>query len=279
MDRLFLMSNDKNAIQDSNVNPNGYYEFEIVGKRKSPHEDLGYVYHIYMKKSDVYGLVIGLPESDDIISEITKNGEPYYYIKGYVKGGTDYLTFKAQNVNKSFIIQVQLVSDGVELNYWDAYMKLRDFYTHTDGRQFGPMTQNSDTGKLTSKFLCDRHIQYNASFDVVPTRSHNFYKLKSNPDYTNNILFENINDSYGEGITEDENKVTYTPLRWGGIIFNQQQDPIVINRVTWARFAINRYDYDDIKPGLMYREWKNTIKAHPKNKEEFDHMWKNNENG
>ena len=57
------------------------------------------------------------------------------------------------------------------MSYWDAYMHLRDYYTYTDGRRFGPLMQNSDSGKLTSKLLCDRHIQYNASFDVVPTRS------------------------------------------------------------------------------------------------------------
>ena len=102
MDKLFLMSNDLNAVQDSNVNPDGYYKFEIVGReRKSPHDTLYYEYNIYMKQNDVNGLVIGLPEGNDNINEITRNGEAYYHVKGYVKNGTDYLTFKATNTSKS----------------------------------------------------------------------------------------------------------------------------------------------------------------------------------
>ena len=48
-----LMSNDNNAIQDSNVNPDGYYEFEIVGKKDDHHDDIGYTYDIFIKKDDI----------------------------------------------------------------------------------------------------------------------------------------------------------------------------------------------------------------------------------
>ena len=275
MDKLFLMSNDANAVQDTNVNPDGYYKFEIVGrKRKSPHDTLYFEYNIFMKKGDVNGVVIGLPESNDTISEITRNGDVYYHIKGYVKNGTDYLTFKATNTSKSFIVEVQLNDFGGYINYWDAYIYLRDYYTSENGRNINPLMQNSNSGVLKSTLLCDRHIQYNASFDIVPTKSNSFYKLKSSPDYTNNILFENINDSYGEGITEDENRVTYNPFKWGGIMYNQQKDPIGMSRVTWDRFAINRYDYDELQPGLMYREWKNNSTSHPTSLEEFKDMWR-----
>ena len=277
MDKLFLMSNDLNAVQDSNVNPDGYYKFEIVGReRKSPHDTLYYEYNIYMKQNDVNGLVIGLPEGNDNINEITRNGEAYYHVKGYVKNGTDYLTFKATNTSKSFIVEVQLNDNGADINYWDAYIYLRDYYTSENGRNINPLMQNSNSGALKSTLLCDRHIQYNASFDIVPTKSNSFYKLKSSPDYTNNILFENINDSYGEGITEDENRVTYNPFKWGGILYNQQEDPIGMNRVSWDRFAINRYDYDDLQPGLMYREYNSTVTSHPSNIDEYREMWKNN---
>ena len=164
MDKLFLMSNDLNAVQDSNVNPDGYYKFEIVGReRKSPHDTLYYEYNIYMKKNDVNGVVIGLPEGNDSINEITRNGEAYYQVKGYVKNGTDYLTFKATNTSKSFIVEVQLNDNGADINYWDAYIYLRDYYTSENGRKINPLMQNSNSGVLKSTLLCDRHIHHNAS--------------------------------------------------------------------------------------------------------------------
>ena len=47
-------------------------------------------------------------------------------------------------------------------------------------------------------------------------------------------------------------------------MYNQQEDPIGISRIV-DRFAINRYDYDDLQPGLMYREYNSTVTSHPSN--------------
>lgn len=278
IDNLFLMSNDYNTSQESYMNSNGYYKFEIIGrKRQPPNETLDFEYNIYIKKNDVRDLNIELKENNDTISETTRHGESYYHVKGYVKNGTDYLIFKAINNSKSFIVEVELKDKrNSHINYSDAYIFLRDYYTNDNGNIIEPFSQELTSGSV-SKLLCDRHIQYNTSFDIVPTNSNNFYKLKSSPDYTNNILFENVNDSYGQGISEDENRVIYNPFQLGGIFVNQQNDLISMNNVTWDRFSIKKSDDNsNVQPGLMYREFKNTVKSHPSNINEYRKMWENN---
>ena len=304
LDNVYLINNSDANDKNNIIMYNGYYKFNIVGKKNSNNEGFTNIMNIMNTN-----ILENKSECENDTTDYNNNIEPFWWRKkkkkkkkksvfsynyeikipekkiknlktdpNNINNNKDWINYNISgnvsnnssnniefNPNKGEPIEVTLMIENKKLE--DVECSLYSSYKNSILK---PVKSYSEGNKNYYKFILKDHFVYDIKFDIVPVKGNNFYTLKNDPDYDKNKIFKNLNDSYGQNLYDDNNYLNYDVNT--GLLTNQKSDIIGSDDNKAQRLKIMQ-NGDDYISGLKWVEYSlNYTNSHPSNSDELDKL-------